>query len=248
VKQAFVVLILLQSQFAFSELVRVCGAHFPPSTVVESGQFIKGYSVDLINESFKRLNWQVQFQVLPWKRCIALVKQGELDAVIDTSVHNHPIVTGSYPISYNQLGIYVRWDFSETRYQKALFKDKLVGIPRGYTGYQQIAKEHVWQTYETDNESILFTMLKKGRLDYVLSDNSTAFNVAKAIGAKIKLLLPYVQSQKYYLGFSPFNVNLAQDFDAMLEQMLKDGSMDNIYLKYLPYGYQEMYEKAQATQ
>jgi len=248
VKQVFIVLLLLQSPLIFSQSLTNCGAHFPPSTLVVNDQLIKGYSVDLIKESFKRLNWQFEFQVLPWKRCIALVKQGELDAVIDTSIHNQPIVTGNYPISYNQLGIYVRWDFLETRYQKTLFKDKIVGMPRGYSGYQKIAKEHAWQTYEADNESILFTMLKKGRLDYVLSDNSTAFNVAKSIGAKIKPLLPYVQSQKYYLGFSPFNDNLAQDFDAMLEQMLKDGSMDNIYLKYLPYGYQEMYEKAQATQ
>jgi len=248
VKQVFIVLLLLQSPFIFSQALTICGAHFPPSTLVVNDQLVKGYSVDLIKESFKRLNWQVEFQVLPWKRCIALVKQGELDAVIDTSIHNQPIVTGNYPISYNQLGIYVREDFSETRYQKAPFKNKLVGMPRGYSGYQKIAKEHAWQTYEADNESILFTMLKKGRLDYVLSDNSTAFNVANDLGAKIKPLLPYVQSQKYYLGFSPENSNLVQAFDGMLTQMLADGSMDRIYLQYLPDGYSQMVENAQVSQ
>lgn len=247
-KQVLVVLVLLQSHIAFSGSLTFCGAHFPPSTIVENEELVKGYSVDLIKAAFERLDKQVRFQVLPWKRCIALVRQGKLDGVIDTSVYNQPIVTGNYPISYNQLGIYVREDSGQTLYQKTRFKDRLVGIPRGYSGYQKIAKEHAWQTYEADNESMLFTMLKKGRLDYVFSDSSTALNVASSIGAKIKPLLPYVLSQKYYLGFSPANSNLVQEFDGMLAQMLNDGTLDKIYLKYLPYAYSQMLDSAQVSQ
>lgn len=230
----------MQSFLLNAKALTICGANFPPSTIVENNQIVRGYAVDIIEEAFKRLEWQYQINNLPWSRCVLMVKSGGLDAVIDTSVYNSPIITGQHPISYNQLAMYVRYDFVENDYSASSLKGQLIGLPRGYTSYLQLAEQHGWTVHEADNEENMFIMLDKGRFNYVLSDTLTAQKMALKVGAKVRHLNPIVASQNYYLGFSPDNRGLVSEFDEVLSEMIQDGTLNRIYLRYLPYTYQEM--------
>lgn len=160
--------------------------------------------------------------------------------VIDTSVNNQPIITGKFAISYNQLAIYVRDDFHETNYSVDTIKGNLLGLPRGYTSYLKIAQNHDWDVFEAEDEENMFNMLKKGRFDYAFSDTLTAKKAALSVNASVRPLKPVVTSEAYYLGFSPDNEHLVEVFDQVLDEMVQDGTIDNIYLDYLPYSYTEI--------
>lgn len=240
VKYVLTLLIFFHPHFISSQTITICGASFPPSTIVENGELTKGYSIELIAEAFSRLQLEYKLLVLPWSRCLKQVQTNDIDAVIDTSTHNQPIITGDLAISYNQLAIYVRKDFFENTYSAGSLKNQLMGVPRGYTSYLKIAKNHEWKTFEADNEENMFIMLKKGRFDYVFADTSTALKVASKVNVAVKSLKPVVTSEAYYLGFSPDNRKLATAFDQVLAQMIKDGAMDRIYSRYLPYSYTEI--------
>ena len=244
VKYVLVLLVFFYPHFISSKTITICGASFPPSTIVENGKLVRGYSVEVIAESFSRLKLDYQLEVLPWKRCLWLVKAGDIDAVIDTSIYNEPIITGKFPISYNQLAIYVREDFPDAEYSPISLRGKLIGIPRGYTSYFNLAKENGWLGLETDDEENMFTMLEKGRFDYAFSDTSTALSMASKVNARIKPLKPVVTSQKYFLGFSPNHEALALAFDEVIEKMIQDGTMNRIYIKYLPQSYTDMHNNS----
>lgn len=66
---------------------------FPPYSYVErsgdnstppSGSVI-GYNVDLLRELFAPLGHSVEFTLLPWPRCLALVGNGDIDMAMDVS-------------------------------------------------------------------------------------------------------------------------------------------------------------------
>lgn len=244
-KYVFLLWLFILPQLVNAKPLKICGSSFPPSTIVENSKLVSGYSVELIIESFKRLGLEYHLEVLPWKRCLWLVKTNDFDAVIDTSIYNKPIVTGKLPISFNQLAIYVRDDFELELYSAQKLKGKLIGIPRGYTSYAKIAQERDWEVEETDNEENMFTMLKNKRFDYALSDTSTALSMAASVGANVRPLNPMVTSEQYYLGFSPNNAKLADAFDNTLIEMIHDGSLDKIYSQYLPYTYTQMKKASQ---
>lgn len=43
----------------------------------------KGIDYEVANEVLKRLGIDVDWQLLPWKRCLAMVEQGAADGVLD---------------------------------------------------------------------------------------------------------------------------------------------------------------------
>lgn len=240
-KHVIFLLLFLNPLVITAKPLTICGASFPPSTIVENDQIVSGYSFDLINEAFSRLERQYRLEVLPWKRCLQMVKSGLIDAVIDTSRYNEPILTGDFPISYNQIAVYVRKDFYDVEYSAEYFEDKVIAIPRGYTSYFNIAQKFGWTVFEADDEENMFNMLQKKRFDYALSDTSSASNMAKKVNAKVKHLWPVITSQKYFLGFSPNNMQLLNEFDGVLKEMMQEGALDKIYSKYLSHTYTEMY-------
>lgn len=70
------------SSLAHGERLRIVSDDWAPYLYQENGQ-AKGIDYEITNEVFKRLGVEVQWQFLPWKRCLAMVEQGLADAVMD---------------------------------------------------------------------------------------------------------------------------------------------------------------------
>lgn len=239
-KLATISVLLLLPFIVNAKTIKICGASWPPSTIVESNKIVKGYSIEVYKEAFKRLSIEFEIKVLPWKRCTSSVSAGEFDAIIDTSTANKSFIIGKNPNSFSPLAIYVRKDFPEERYSQEKMKGKLVGIVRGYSSYLKVAKENGWEVKETNDEENMFTMLGGKRFDYAFSDTTTTAEISKKVGVPVKYLRPTVFTDSYYLGFSPNNKDLARQYDITITEMVKEGIMDKIYKKYLPINYSEM--------
>lgn len=78
----FAALIASLSFSALAEKLRIVTEPWAPYTMVENGQ-ASGLDYDTTSIVFQRLGIDVQWQFLPWKRCLMMLEQGDADGVLD---------------------------------------------------------------------------------------------------------------------------------------------------------------------
>lgn len=60
-----------------------CNSHWPPYSYGDNrAQPIGGYAIDFMREISKRIDHPVRLSILPWLRCLAMNKTGEMDGIM----------------------------------------------------------------------------------------------------------------------------------------------------------------------
>lgn len=223
--------------------LKLCGVHWPPFTYSEKELLVNGISIEVYTEAFHRLNITFTAKEVPWPRCLDGVKKGDFDAIID-NVNRPPFLNGSHPTSIYPLAMYVRTDFPQTKFSWASMKGKTIGLVRGYGYTEKILNFQDWSLDKSVTDEMLLKKLNGGRYDYAIVDVFVAPIIADKFGFNIKALTPLVDSENLYLGFNKKHAELVKRYDTVIEQIIKDGTIDKIYQKYLPYSYKDLFNKA----
>lgn len=227
---------------SWSEELRLCGVHWPPFSYSENERLVSGISVDINTEAFRRLGIKFTADDLPWPRCLDGVERGEYDAIIDNASRPN-YVHGTNATSVYPLTIYVREDYPHREFTWESMNGKTVGVVRGYWYTESIRNFNGWFIDKSVTDEIVLRKLAGGRYDYAVSDIFVAPILAEKLGIKIKALAPLIDSSQLYLGFKEKHSKIAAKYDLTIKQMILDGTMDRIYLKYLPYSYKAIFEK-----
>lgn len=228
-------------------VVKLCGVEWPPFTYrsFENPAVIdKGITYEIYTEAFRRLGLSFTTTILPWPRCLAATNKGLYDGIIDNA-DMPPFISGNHPTGVYSLAIFVKQDHPEMAFNWASMEGKTVGMVRGYSYTPKIKAFDGWVKQLAPNEEQLLRMLKGQRHNYVLLDIFSADILASKVGVDIKQLKPIVDSIHLHLTFSPENNAIAEQFDQTIKQMIDDGTIDNIYQKFLPYSYQELMDNYQ---
>ncbi|WP_229805248.1 substrate-binding periplasmic protein [Saccharospirillum salsuginis] len=224
---------------ATSDTVRLCGVEWPPFTYAENGNIESGISFRIYQEAFRRLGMSFEAHALPWPRCLRLVELGHYDAVIDNA-DLEPFVAGSHPTASYPLAIYVLADFPVDDFSWDFMRRKRIGMVRGYDYTPTIAAFEGWRPrYFTTDEQML-RVLQAGRIDYALGDLYSVPILSERIGIEIKRLRPLVDSTNLYLVFNADRADLMRRYDAVIGQMIEDGTLDAIYLEFMPLTYSDV--------
>jgi polar amino acid transport system substrate-binding protein len=96
-----------------------------------------------------------------------------------------------------------------------------------------------WILAEAESDERLMDWLKNKRVDYVLTDLFAGPILAKNVGVNARALRPLAEVLPLYLTFNFSQGALAARYDKMIDEMIKDGTLDKIYLRYLPFDYNE---------
>ncbi|RJX83054.1 ABC transporter substrate-binding protein [Pseudomonas sp. LS-2] len=78
----FAALLASLSFSAAGERLRIVTEPWSPYVIVDDKQ-VSGLDYEMTNIVFKRLGIDVQWQFLPWKRCLMMLEQGDADGVLD---------------------------------------------------------------------------------------------------------------------------------------------------------------------
>lgn len=226
------------SQTVFATTIKLCGIHWPPFTFSEKQDLTHGLSIDIYTEAFRRLDMHIDAKVMPWQRCVKLVKYGSMDALIDNTPSND-FLNGSAPTAFYPLAIYVRDDFKQTTFSWSAMKNKDVAMVKGYDYTEKISSYKHWNKLLLQSETVLVKLLKAKRYDYVLLDIFAAKHLEKTHNIKLRMLEPMVDSPLLYLVFNKKKQALKDKFDTKVIEMINDGTMDSLYLKYLPHSYND---------
>lgn len=226
-----------------------------PPRVMNAGPHLSeqnpGLSIELFNKAAKDLGVQIEYYRYPWKRCMTLLENGNIDAVFHASYKkdreslavypkNNGIIDTSKAVFFQAYYFYrnTNDDFTYVA-DKGFGSDRLIGAKDGYSVIHDLEKEKA-NLHVTKSTQIGLEMLTANRLhayvglenmtDAVIAKNSKHFNTVQ------KIFPPYKQ-KPYYLIFSKKfykeNSDLAESFWEQIKTVNGSPSFIALNKKYL---------------
>jgi len=223
--------ILLISSFwqsANSESLSGCFTKWAPySDLVDNKPL--GISIDIVKEAATRAGFELTLELLPWKRCLQMVKQGNIDFALD-SVDRSDFIHGEHPSSLYTLAFWARdTDVYDSYENVSKLVDKRLGLLHGYVYSPEILDAGFIAIEWVESERMAAQMISADRLDLTFADTAVMLKVIRDTGVKLKPLLPVHSTQPLYPSFNMSLTHVRDRIDKELGQMYTDETIDKIY-------------------
>lgn len=166
------------SPFTFGVEGSVKNEKIPPGYDSAS---LQGYDWDILRSSFHAVGVTVELSVVPWSRGVSLLEAGKTDILFPTTKTDKRIEMGYHfseqPVHTIKNVLYVKadsnlqWDGDIDTLRKVL-KGKNVGVRRGFsygTLWESEVEKLRGQIQKANDDSMLFKMLRSGRVDFVIA-------------------------------------------------------------------------------
>jgi len=231
-------LLVCLSSLAQAERLRLVSDDWAPYIYQENGQ-PKGIDYEVSREVFKRLSIEVDWQFLPWKRCLAMVEQGQVDGVLDIfqiDTRKSYMIYPDEPLSNVEFVVFRK------RAQRPLITHLhdlaglTVGISPGYAYGPHFNESPLFKREAAPTHEANFGKLMLGRIDALVTDRQVGRFLRHQLG-----LLQQVEEQPLlisrhaqYLGLAqkPGRQKLAQAFADELRQFKREPAYAAISARY----------------
>ncbi|MEA3169236.1 MAG: polar amino acid transport system substrate-binding protein [Pseudomonas sp.] len=169
---------------AYGEKLRIVTEPWAPYVYEENGS-MRGLDYETTVIVFQRLGVDVEWQFLPWKRCLAMLDQGHADGALDI-FHSHDrdaqLLYPSEPLSEVEFVLF----YANARAHPAERVDDLqgltVGISPGYLYGNAFSESTLFNREPAPSHEANFGKLSLGRIDLVITDRRVGQHVIKAMG------------------------------------------------------------------
>lgn len=227
------------SPLAHAERLRIVSDDWAPYLYQENGQ-PKGIDYEVTNEVFKRLGVEVQWQFLPWRRCLAMVEQGLADAVMDifrVDSRQGYLVYPDEPMSEVEFVLYQARSRPHPVERLEDLSGLTVGTSPGYVYDGSFAESPLFRREPAPSHEANFGKLALGRIDLLVTDSRVGRYISRQLGLEQTVeALPLVISRRpQYLGLArkPGREQLAQAFSDELRRFKQEPAYAAINARYL---------------
>ena len=226
------------SAFAHGEKLRIVTEPWAPYVYEENGQ-AKGIDYDVTVEVFKRLGVEVDWQFLPWKRCLAMIDQGQADGILDifyTEQRANQLYYPSEPLSDVEFVLF----YANARPHSVNTLEDLrgltVGTSPGYSYAAAFSDSPLFTREPAPTHEANFGKLQRGRIDLLITDRRVGRFLSKhlGLGQQISELPLVVSRQEQYLAMrrdTGMDV-LAQRFAAELQRFKNEPAYAALNARY----------------
>lgn len=207
---------------------------FPYSGLVDGK--VQGITLDVVRAAFEAAGIRVRFEVLPYARCMALTKSGQLLACFDTL--RHPGIENDYlwhePAMFKvRYQIYARAESTERNLRPADLEGRRVAVTHAYEyGAEFDTDARILRVFSPRDESN-FGMVLRGRADYTVAlDINTRMLMKRRpdLAGRFKVVGAVAESGVYTV-FSrsyPDSRRLMARFEQGLEAIIRSGRVQAI--------------------
>ncbi len=255
-KKIFIILVLVSTSTLFAnKIINISTlSDYPPFTFVEKGlitppyeiippntdsKFLKGYSWDIVRESFHILGYTIKLTIVPWARCVKYIENQKTDLIFP-AIKNNQRQTDFYfskqPVDKQNLIIYLK-NNSNLKFNGLKSLNNLkIGTMKGWSFGEEF--DNANYILKEKSYTILSGLKKliKGNLDgvagyeisydYILKQNKIYEKVKKTVlfHSTFEYLISYKKNKhsKYFLN----------EYDTGKELIIKNGIFDNISRKW----------------
>lgn len=206
----------------------------PFEYVDDNTKDIAGFDIDLINAVAKHMNAQVEFKKVAFDALIPSLGNKDIDLAASgmtiTKARAEKVLF-SEPYYESAMGVVVKAD-SSIKDLKDL-EGKNISVQIGTTGADLAATIPGAQLKQFDHSSDALLELSNGAVDASVLDLPVAqYYAAKHPEANIKVI-PYPNTKKYFgFAMAKDNKELQAEVNKALEEMKKNGELNQIYQKW----------------
>lgn len=217
-----------------SGTVSFCFNNWAPYALYDEGG-ASGISVDILRAAATRAGLRAEFEELPWNRCLAMVQQGDIDAVMDAATRPG-FIQGPTSFSKYTNTFWVREDSPIKELSFSALRGLSVGLVDGYVYPDTLTKaiEDAGMVVETSvDDATAIRKLAFGRIDSIVADHIGTRHFIREHNVRIRALDPAHSADPLYPSFHPAAVEKQRAMDAALATMQAEGAIDAIYERYL---------------
>jgi polar amino acid transport system substrate-binding protein len=210
-----------------------------PYIIFEKGE-ASGVDVDIIRELCKRLGFEPEIQILPWKRALMNVKEGKADAIFTpryTEERAEFMYYPSEPLHIEKTVIVARKGSGMKITELDDLKDKVVGVVRGYAYDPEFDKYEGFKRKDlSKDDKQLVKKFANSRIPLIASsDEGVSKYLCRHAGVEVETV--YVLNETpSYIGFSRTlgekGKTLAEKFSQALRKLKEEGAVQKIESKY----------------
>lgn len=219
--------------------------NWPPFTPDKYGDVKEGLSYELMHAIFSRLDIEIDLELLPMKRLLAHLANGDKDAATMISVNSERMLTLEFtkPMLHNKEFAYFLAD------RKPPFEwngfESLKGLRIGVTAGHNYGDEFIdaiarleLNIEKVNTEEQNFKKLVARRIDVLLCNEAPANEIMRRLdlaGKIIHVSKPYY-IKDYSIAFSKKSPakKLIPEVNAVIKRMKEDGSIEAIISKHIP--------------
>lgn len=212
----------------------------PIGYVDEQGEVV-GFEVDLAREAIKRAGAKPEFKIIHWNEKEMELSNGNIDMIwngMDITPERKEIMLFSKPYMNNFLLIVVSEGNPLKIYSDADFGGKKIGVKAGTTAESYIIgtaniKEVISELKTYDSDEKVFTALKNGEIDILISDEILVRYLMAKNGYKFDILPKTIgEIHEYGIGFRKDDKELRDAIQEAFDSMVKDGTAKKISEKW----------------
>ncbi|MGV8920455.1 MAG: substrate-binding periplasmic protein [Pseudomonas sp.] len=180
------ILLTCLSFAALGEKLRIVTEPWAPYVYLENGQ-PRGLDYEATAIVFQRLGIDVEWQFLPWKRCLAMLEQGQADGALDIFQNPEREKLLLYP---NEPLSDVEWVLFYANARPHPFQNLndlrglTVGVSPGYVYGQDFENSPLFIREGASSHEANFGKLLLGRIDLVITDRRVGEYVLNEIKAR----------------------------------------------------------------
>ena len=182
-------LLVCLSFAARAEKLRIVTEPWAPYVYEENGQ-PRGLDYETTAIVFQRLGIEVQWQFLPWKRCLAMLDQGLADGALDIFHSNERDATLLYPSEPLSQVEFVMFYANERPHPFQTLDDLkglTIGTSPGYLYSAGFSESTLFTREPAPSHEANFGKLARGRIDLVITDRRVGQHVIKTLGLEGKV-------------------------------------------------------------
>ena len=231
-----------QSILPTKKLLLVTAA-YPPFVHAAGNPQGEGMDIDIAREALKRGGYEIEVQLVPWKRALLMLERGEADftTTISRSGDRDQFIDWSQGYrNWVRYHFYARANTAESLKDLSHLDGKTLGITLGYFYPDAVVKpsEHSVRIETGKDMATTIRMFRAGRSDYIVVNALAGAWEINQLGLMGDLKLqPLVHSSDNptYMGFSKVrnNTRAVEAMNKGLSSMIKDGTLTKIEKKYV---------------
>ncbi|WP_339415293.1 substrate-binding periplasmic protein [Pseudomonas sp. RL_105y_Pfl1_103] len=203
-KLATAALFTCLSLAAYGEKLRIVTEPWAPYVYEEHGS-MQGLDYETTVIVFQRLGVEVQWQFLPWKRCLAMLDQGQADGALDI-FHSHErdalLLYPSEPLSEVEFVLFYANERPHPAQSLEALRGLTVGTSPGYLYGAEFSDSTLFNREAAPSHEANFGKLMLGRIDLLITDRRVGQHVIKALDleGKVSQAPAVVSRQQQYLA------------------------------------------------
>ncbi|MBD3898454.1 transporter substrate-binding domain-containing protein [Halomonas sp. ML-15] len=195
----------------------------------------RGYSWDIVRESFHAQGYTIELVVTHWARAMASVMEGSVDLLYPTGKNSERLAYFSYsesPVNDASFLVYVNQGTDVEWRGLASLEGKTIGMVRDYNLGDEWNEREGISKYSLNSIEQGFRMLQRGRLDGFAGYEAIWDNVLQQMGlqGQFDKLPDFGASREYVVGLKrdPGTEQRLRDFDAGLQAIKESGEYQRI--------------------